>query len=130
MKYFTKGGTTWKWVWVFSNSERNVRNSVKSRWKKWGHLSNFHLSKKVHFLQFCADLSKKSKYVKAIYIYASQRSRCAVSFGLYMIIQSNPWNINLKELWNCILCIICMWSLFCSVRVYISLQFLPILLEN
>ena len=28
------------------------------------------LSKKVHFLQFCADLSKKSKSVKAIYIYA------------------------------------------------------------
>ena len=29
------------------------------------------LSKKVHFLQFCADLSKKSKSIKAIYIYAS-----------------------------------------------------------
>ena len=29
-----------------------------------------------------------------------------------------------------ILSIICMWSLFCSVRVYISLHFLPILLEN
>ena len=32
------------------------------------------LSKKVHFLRFCADLSKKSKSVKAIYIYASKRS--------------------------------------------------------
>ena len=29
------------------------------------------LSKNVHFLQFCADLSKKSKSVDAIYIYAS-----------------------------------------------------------
>ena len=28
------------------------------------------LSKKVHFLQFCADLSKKPKSVKAIYLYA------------------------------------------------------------
>ena len=28
------------------------------------------------------------------------------------------------------LCIICMWSLFCSVRVYISLHFLPTLLED
>ena len=28
------------------------------------------LSKKVHFLQFCADLSKNSKSIKAIYIYA------------------------------------------------------------
>ena len=29
-------------------------------------------SKKVHFLQFCADLSKKPKSVKVIYIYASE----------------------------------------------------------
>ena len=39
----------------------------------------FKLSKKVHFLQFCADLSKKSKSIKAIYIYASERSRYALS---------------------------------------------------
>ena len=32
------------------------------------------VSKKVHFLQFYADLSKKSKSIKAIYIYASERS--------------------------------------------------------
>ena len=37
------------------------------------------LSKKVHFLQFCADLSKKSKSTKAIYVYASERSRYALS---------------------------------------------------
>ena len=37
------------------------------------------LSKKVHFLQFCADLSKKSKSIKAIYIYASERSRYVLS---------------------------------------------------
>ena len=34
----------------------------------------------------------------------------------------------LKELRNCILCIIRVQSLFCSVGVYISLHFLPILL--
>ena len=34
----------------------------------------FKLSKKVHFLQFCADLSKKSKSIKAIYIYTFERS--------------------------------------------------------
>ena len=33
-------------------------------------------SKKVHF---CVDLSKKSKSIKAIYIYASERSRYALS---------------------------------------------------
>ena len=32
------------------------------------------LSKKVHFLQLCADLSKKSKSVEAIYIYASENA--------------------------------------------------------
>ena len=36
--------------------------------------------------------------------------------------------IMLKELQNCILCIIPVWSLFCSVQVYKSLHFLPILL--
>ena len=54
--------------------------------KKWGHLSSFHvpflrvmalkLSKKVHFLRFCANPSKKSKSIKALSIYASERSRC------------------------------------------------------
>ena len=39
----------------------------------------FKLSKKVPFLEFCADLSKKSKSVKAIYIYASERSCYALS---------------------------------------------------
>ena len=33
----------------------------------------------VPFLQFCADLSKKSKYIKAIYIYAFERSWYALS---------------------------------------------------
>ena len=34
----------------------------------------FELSKKVHFLRFSADLSKKFKSIKTIYIYASERS--------------------------------------------------------
>ena len=37
-------------------------------------------------------------------------------------------NSPLKELRNCILFIIRVWSLFCSVRVYATLHFLPILL--
>ena len=37
------------------------------------------LSKKVHFLQFWAEISKKSKSIKAIYIHASGRSRYALS---------------------------------------------------
>ena len=37
------------------------------------------LSKKVLFLQFYDDLSKKSKSIKANYIYASERSHYALS---------------------------------------------------
>ena len=37
------------------------------------------LSKKVYFLQCYVDLSKKSKSFKAIYIYASERSRYVLS---------------------------------------------------
>ena len=37
------------------------------------------MSKKVHFLQFCADLSKKSKSVKAIYINASESPHYTLS---------------------------------------------------
>ena len=37
------------------------------------------LSKNVQYLQFCADPSKKSKYIKATYMYASERARCALS---------------------------------------------------
>ena len=35
------------------------------------------LPKKVHFLQFCADLSKES--IKTIYLDVSERSYCALS---------------------------------------------------
>ena len=37
------------------------------------------LSKKVHFWQFCAALSRKSKSIKTIYIYASERPRYTLS---------------------------------------------------
>ena len=40
----------------------------------------------------------------------------------------NHWILRLKELRNCILCTIPVWSLFCSVRIYIILHFLPIIL--
>ena len=33
----------------------------------------------MHFLQFCVDLNKKPKSVKAIYIYASERSHYTLS---------------------------------------------------
>ena len=56
--------------------------------QKWGDFSSFHVSflsygsqivQKVQFLLFCADLSKESKSVKAIQIYASESSYYALS---------------------------------------------------
>ena len=35
-------------------------------------------SKKVQLLQFCAVLSKKCKFIEAIYLYVSERSRYAL----------------------------------------------------
>ena len=51
--------------------------------EKWGHLSRFlfpvlKLPKTVHFLQICADLSTKSKSIKAIYLYLSERPHQAL----------------------------------------------------
>ena len=37
------------------------------------------MSKKVHFLKFCADLSKKSQSIKVIYIHAAKRSCCTIT---------------------------------------------------
>ena len=44
------------------------------------------------------------------------------------ILSLKKYMICLKELRNCVFGIICMWSLFCSVRVYISQPFLTIVL--
>ena len=54
------------------------------------------LSKKVHFLQFCADLSKKSKSVEAIYIYASESSHYTVSENpmIYRGLSHCSWDIS------------------------------------
>ena len=54
------------------------------------------LSKKGHFLQFCADLSKKSKSVKAIYIYASESSHYTLSENamVYRSLSHRSWDLN------------------------------------
>ena len=66
-----------KWILQTVRSEKvNQKNGViylVSIFPSW--VMVLTLSKKVHFLQFCANLSKKSKSIKAIYIYASARSR-------------------------------------------------------
>ena len=70
-----------KWMFQTFRAEKvDEKNGVLclvSKFRSW--VMVLKLSKKVHFLQFCADLSKKSKYFKAIYTYASERSRYALS---------------------------------------------------
>ena len=73
------GGTTWKWIWLFSNTKMNAAKwmlllSIKGRCKNEviclvsmfpSLVMILKLFKKVQFLQFCVDLSKKSNSVKA-----------------------------------------------------------------
>ena len=53
--------------------EKNEVRCLVSMFPSW--VTGPKLSKKKHFLQFCADLSEKSKSIKAIYIHACERSR-------------------------------------------------------
>ena len=57
--------------------EKNWVISLFSMFPSW--IVVLKLSKKVYFLQFCADLSKKSKSTEVIHIYASESSRYALS---------------------------------------------------
>ena len=75
--------------WLFLNEKmsENKQNykPLERKWKNWENIcpvSKFlfwvmilKLSKKVLFLHFCADLSKKPNSVKVAYIYASENFR-------------------------------------------------------
>ena len=73
----------------YSNSEMNITNRSEKVDEKMGSFVQFPCShpelwsinslKKCIFLQFCADISKKSRSIKAIYTYASGRSGYAIS---------------------------------------------------
>ena len=56
----------------------------------------YKLSKKVHLLQFCVKLSKKSKSVEAIYIYASESSHYILSenFTICKGLSHRSWDIS------------------------------------
>ena len=86
-----RGDTSWKWILGIFKLRNEYYKTVRSEkvdrksgviclvpmFPSW--VMVFKLSKKVHFLQFCADSRKKSKSIKAIYIYVSERSRYALS---------------------------------------------------
>ena len=54
------------------------------------------LSKKVHFLQYFADLRKKSKSRKAIFAYASKNSNYTLSKNamVYRALSHRSWDIS------------------------------------
>ena len=70
-----------KWILQRVTSEKvDEKNGViclVSMFPSW--VMVLKLPKKVHFWNFCADLSKKSKSIIVIYIYASERSHNALS---------------------------------------------------
>ena len=70
-----------KWILQTVRSEKvDEKNGViclVSMFPSW--VMVLKLSKKVHCLQFCADLTKKFKSIKAIYICASERFRYPLS---------------------------------------------------
>ena len=70
-----------KWIFQTVRSEKvDEKNGViclVSMFPLW--VMVLKLSKNLHFLQYCADLTKKSRSIEAIYIYASERSPYALS---------------------------------------------------
>ena len=64
-------------VWSEKVYEKNGIICLVSMFHSWAMVLKF--SKKVHFLQFLANISKKSSFIKAIYIYACGRTRYALS---------------------------------------------------
>ena len=120
--------------WIFSNSENeycNIRVRSEKEDEKNGVIclaSMFFswvmvlkLSKKVHFLQFCADLSKKSRSIKAIYIYVSGRSRYAI-WENGIVYYAMAYYFRAISIWNWrILLNFCRASIFFHILIaYIS----------
>ena len=75
----SKGGPHEDEFWVFTNTKMNITNRVEKVVEKMRsfvkflsflpEFPSFNLSRKVNFLPFCADFSKKPKSVKAISIF-------------------------------------------------------------
>ena len=72
----SNGGPHENELWLFSNTKMNVTNTIEKvdeviclvfKFPSW--VMALHFPRKEHFLQFCADFSKKPKSVKAIYIF-------------------------------------------------------------
>ena len=113
LRYFTdqdgpKGGSHQNGFWPFSNKKKWMLQTfrVEKVAEKNGVIclvSMFpscvmvcKLSKKVYFLQFCADLSIKSTSVEAICIYGSESSHYTLSKNamVYRGLRQGSWDIS------------------------------------
>ena len=113
LRYFTdqkgpKRGPHQNEFWLFSNTKVNVKNREEKVDEKNGivclvlmfpsWVMVLKLSKKVHFMQFCADLSQKFKFVEAIYTYASEGFRAPLPPDNSHLGQFPPDNSYLEQL--------------------------------
>ena len=81
--------------------------------------------------RFALGKKKKKKIIAIAKLFAFKRNYNSCQYYIVKVnSQDNRTRCQtcLKQLRNCILCIISAWSFFCSARVNISLHFLPILL--
>ena len=74
-------------VWAQKADEKNEVICLVSLFVSW--VIVLKLPKMVHFLQNCAELSKKSKSIKAIYLYPSERSHHALSENSMFYVSQN-----------------------------------------
>ena len=105
---WSKGGTTWKWILTIFKYKNECYKQLewKKLMKKNGGICQvsmfpslgmvLKLSKKVRFSQFRADLSKKPKCVKAIYVHASESSHRTLSESdmVYRGLSHRSWDIS------------------------------------
>ena len=106
-----------KWILQTVRSEKVDEKSrvicLVSMFSSW--VMVFELSKKVHFLQFWADLSKKSKSIKVIYMHASERSRHAPS-GNGLVYYPITYSFGNISVWNQRILLN-----FCSVSIFFDI---------
>ena len=132
LRYFTdkngpKRGPHENEFWVISNEHYKTVRSEKvdekngviclvSMIPSW--VMVLKLSKKSHFLQFYADLSKKSTSIKAIYIYASERSHYALSAN-GIVYYAMTYCFGDISVWSRIILLNFCWvSIFFNILIY------------
>ena len=109
-------------VWKFQYCRRLMYNPVKHIWWNFYRENTKPLS--IFTKSSIVDAWLGSKYASAF----SKTLQTFSFFKVFDIIKLLKSVISLKELRNCVLYFIRAGSLFCSVRICISLHFLPILL--